>query len=227
MYPQPPFDPPSVRAAVARAIALKGSQDKLAAACGVTQAAISRANVRGRVSPHLTIAIHRATGGAVPGSLLRPDLWRSAQDVPVEGPAVLVEPQRPADASGASVDRGQHLIDGVGQGADGSQERDHGALFRLPERPDGVFVEIMACDASRQELDPGKAGAEHLSQVDRNDERTRVAHDRRHEAIPLAVRIRTANDLSANYSVDEKVRIVSLRISVVGAPERPRADRSS
>jgi DNA-binding transcriptional regulator YdaS (Cro superfamily) len=63
MERQPPFDLPVVRAALSRAIALKGSQDKLAAACGVTQAAISRATVRGRVSPELALAIHRATGG--------------------------------------------------------------------------------------------------------------------------------------------------------------------
>lgn len=109
----PPNDLPVVRAALACAIALTGSQDKLAAACGVTQAAISRANLRGRVSARLALAIHRATGGAVPGSLLRPDLWRRAQDVPAQ--ASLVEP-----------------------GPQGG----HGAVFRLSERSDGVLVEI-------------------------------------------------------------------------------------
>lgn len=222
---QPTFDLPSIRAAVARAVALAGSQDKLAAACGVTQVAISRANTRGRVSPQLAIAIHRATGGAVPGSLLRPDLWRRPQDVPINAPATSVEVQRPADPGGASADGGQHLIDRVGERTDRSQQGDHGAFFRLAERSDGVFIEIMACDASRQELDPGKPGAEHLAQVDRNDERARVAQDRRHEAFPLAVRIRTANYFNANYSVDGNDRIVSLRISVVGAPARPRAPR--
>jgi len=38
----------------------------------------------GQVRPQLAIAIHRATGGAVPGNLWRPDLWRRPADVPVE-----------------------------------------------------------------------------------------------------------------------------------------------
>jgi DNA-binding transcriptional regulator YdaS (Cro superfamily) len=83
MDPQPTFDPNSVTAAVARAIAIKESQRKLAAACGVCQALISKAKIDGRLSARLAIAIHRATGGAVPGSALRPDLWRSPEHVPV------------------------------------------------------------------------------------------------------------------------------------------------
>jgi DNA-binding transcriptional regulator YdaS (Cro superfamily) len=50
----------------------------------VSQAAISKAKIGGRVSPRLALAIHRATGGAVPASVLRPDLWRRPADVPVE-----------------------------------------------------------------------------------------------------------------------------------------------
>jgi hypothetical protein len=38
----------------------------------------------GLVRPQLAIAIHRETGGAVPGNLWRPDLWRKPADVPVE-----------------------------------------------------------------------------------------------------------------------------------------------
>ena len=83
MDKQPTFDPDSVTAAVARAIALKQSQHKLARACGVSQGLISRAKVGGRLSPRLAIAIHRATEGAVPGSALRPDLWRSPDHVPL------------------------------------------------------------------------------------------------------------------------------------------------
>jgi DNA-binding transcriptional regulator YdaS (Cro superfamily) len=83
MDTQPTFDPRSVCAAVARAIAIKESQHKLAAACGVSQALISKAKIDGRLSPRLAIAIHRATAGAVPGSALRPDLWRSPEHVPV------------------------------------------------------------------------------------------------------------------------------------------------
>jgi DNA-binding transcriptional regulator YdaS (Cro superfamily) len=83
MDTQPTFDPRSVRAAVARAIAIKESQHKLAAACGVSQALISKAKIDGRLSVRLAIAIHRVTAGAVPGSALRPDLWRSPEHVPV------------------------------------------------------------------------------------------------------------------------------------------------
>ena len=83
MDTQPTSDPHSVCAAVARAIAIKQSQRKLAAACGVSQALIGKAKLDGRLSPRLAIAIHRATAGAVPGSALRPDLWRSPEHVPV------------------------------------------------------------------------------------------------------------------------------------------------
>jgi hypothetical protein len=67
MDTQTSFDPHSAAAAVARAIAVKGSQRKLVAACGVSQALIAQAKI-----------------GAVPGSALRPDLWRSPEHVPVE-----------------------------------------------------------------------------------------------------------------------------------------------
>jgi DNA-binding transcriptional regulator YdaS (Cro superfamily) len=93
MTTSPPLDRVSVCEAVARAIALTQSQDKLAAACGFSQAAISQAKMFGRVSPRLAIAIHRATGGAVPGSALRPDLWRAPEHVP----AASIEPHGPAD----------------------------------------------------------------------------------------------------------------------------------
>ncbi|HXW25309.1 MAG TPA: YdaS family helix-turn-helix protein [Xanthobacteraceae bacterium] len=81
------FDPAPVSAAVARAIALIGSEQKLAAACGVTQPAVSKAKLSGRLSPRLALAIHRATAGAVPASALRPDLWREPQHVPIEAVA--------------------------------------------------------------------------------------------------------------------------------------------
>lgn len=35
-------------------------------------------------SPKLAKAIHRISGGRVPGSVLRPDLWRAPDDVPLE-----------------------------------------------------------------------------------------------------------------------------------------------
>jgi DNA-binding transcriptional regulator YdaS (Cro superfamily) len=61
-------------------------QEDLAAAMGVAQQTVSKLS-RGEipVSPEHAIAIHRATAGAMPGSALRPDLWRSPEHVPVDG----------------------------------------------------------------------------------------------------------------------------------------------
>ena len=61
-------------------------QEDLAAAIGVTQQTVSKLS-RGEipVSPEQAIAIHRATRGVVPGSALRPDLWRRPEHVPVDG----------------------------------------------------------------------------------------------------------------------------------------------
>jgi DNA-binding transcriptional regulator YdaS (Cro superfamily) len=74
----------SVRKAIERAVAIIGSEQALARACGVTQPAVSKAKLQQRVSAELAKAIHKATEGAVPGNLLRPDLWRRAADVPIE-----------------------------------------------------------------------------------------------------------------------------------------------
>jgi DNA-binding transcriptional regulator YdaS (Cro superfamily) len=49
----------------------------------VTQPAISKAKLQGRVSARLALAMHRATDGRVPASELRPDLWRSPENVPL------------------------------------------------------------------------------------------------------------------------------------------------
>jgi DNA-binding transcriptional regulator YdaS (Cro superfamily) len=68
--------------AMARAIAILGSEVKLAAACGVTQAAISKAKVKGRISPRLALAVDQATKGRVSAADLRPDLWRGPENVP-------------------------------------------------------------------------------------------------------------------------------------------------
>jgi DNA-binding transcriptional regulator YdaS (Cro superfamily) len=72
------------RAAIDRAVMIFGSEKKLAAAVGVAQQVLNRAVRRGRVSPELAIAIQRATKGFVTANELRPDLWRRAEDVPVE-----------------------------------------------------------------------------------------------------------------------------------------------
>ncbi len=72
-----------VRQAISRAVAILGSEVKLAAACGVTQPAISKAKLQGKISARLALAMHRATAGRVPASELRPDLWGSPESVPV------------------------------------------------------------------------------------------------------------------------------------------------
>ena len=74
-----------VRAHIETAIALLGTQAKLADACGVTQASIWQAKKAGRVSAELALLIERATAGEVTARQLRPDLpWpdpRLASDV--------------------------------------------------------------------------------------------------------------------------------------------------
>jgi DNA-binding transcriptional regulator YdaS (Cro superfamily) len=72
-------------AAFERAIRIAGSQCKLAAATGYSQVAINKAKRRGSVSPEMALAVHRFTGGEVPASALRPDLWARPQDVPIIG----------------------------------------------------------------------------------------------------------------------------------------------
>jgi DNA-binding transcriptional regulator YdaS (Cro superfamily) len=63
-----------IRAHIETAIALLGSQAKLADACGVTQASIWQAKEVGRVSAELALLIERATAGGVTARQLRPDL---------------------------------------------------------------------------------------------------------------------------------------------------------
>jgi DNA-binding transcriptional regulator YdaS (Cro superfamily) len=81
----PPVNPAAarVKAAVRRAVAIIGSEVRLAAACGVTQPAISKAKLQGRISVNLALAMHRATGGQVSASELRPDMWRGPENVPI------------------------------------------------------------------------------------------------------------------------------------------------
>ncbi len=71
-----------VRDHVQEAIKRAGSGAGLGRATGYSQNAIWQAMKRGRVSPKMALAIHRATNGAVPASSLRPDLWPTEQHVP-------------------------------------------------------------------------------------------------------------------------------------------------
>jgi DNA-binding transcriptional regulator YdaS (Cro superfamily) len=80
-------------AAFERAIRIAGSQCKLAAATGYSQVAINKAKRRGSISPKMALAVHRFTGGVVPASALRPDLWARPQDVPIADAPVMPAPE--------------------------------------------------------------------------------------------------------------------------------------
>lgn len=71
-----------VRCHIEEAIRLAGTEAKLGEATGYSQNAIWQAKRRGSVTPKMALAIHRATNGAVPASVLRPDLWPTDQHVP-------------------------------------------------------------------------------------------------------------------------------------------------
>lgn len=65
-----------VRELLTAAIAEAGSEEKLGKASGYSQNAIWQAKRRGRVTAEMAAAIDRATGGRVPKSALRPDLFQ-------------------------------------------------------------------------------------------------------------------------------------------------------
>lgn len=79
----------SIRALIEQAIEIAGSEKKLGDLCGCSQNKIWLAKVNQKVDAELAVAIHGATGGKVPGSALRPDLWAVPEHVPqVERQAV-------------------------------------------------------------------------------------------------------------------------------------------
>lgn len=68
-----------------RAVSQLGSQNRLAEAMGCSQAKISWLLLTAKdISAEDSLAIHRATHGAVTASQLRPDLWPTEQHVPIE-----------------------------------------------------------------------------------------------------------------------------------------------
>ena len=146
MNKRPRFDTGSVCAAVARAIELKRTQHRLARACGVTQGVISKAKLGGRLSPQLAMAIHRATGGAVPASALRPDLWRRPEDVP--GPPVDCDTSPPWSR--------RELAD-MDRAFCGAMRRE---IARGTERPRGPVANPASARAIRRyQPDPRRSGA--------------------------------------------------------------------
>ena len=64
-----------IRELVEQAIAMLGSEAKLARAIGLSQPTINDAKHKGRVTARLAAGIHKATNGQVSRSALRPDLW--------------------------------------------------------------------------------------------------------------------------------------------------------
>jgi DNA-binding transcriptional regulator YdaS (Cro superfamily) len=76
-----------VRPLIEAAIRDRGSEAKLAKACGVSQAAINKAKLVGRCSPNLAVRIERACG--ISRRLLCPEFFRipGENSAPVEGAA--------------------------------------------------------------------------------------------------------------------------------------------
>lgn len=72
----------SVSLLVSRAVSIAGSQGKLAKAAGRSQNAIWHAISRGRISAELACDIHRATGGQVSRTSLRPDIFSDGEVSP-------------------------------------------------------------------------------------------------------------------------------------------------
>jgi DNA-binding transcriptional regulator YdaS (Cro superfamily) len=77
---------PDVRGLMRKAVRIVGSQGALAKALGCSQQRVSqlcKGNVS--ISAEDALAIHRLTGGRVPASELRPDIWAIAAHVPDRG----------------------------------------------------------------------------------------------------------------------------------------------
>ena len=78
---------PQFRAHVVRAVQIVGSQAALADRMNRSQQQISAlCRTANYISAEDALGIHYATGGEVPASALRPDLWASPDHVPPEFP---------------------------------------------------------------------------------------------------------------------------------------------
>ncbi len=60
---------------IQQAIAMLGSEKKLAAAAGVSQPVVNVAKKTGRVGPRFAVGVHKATNGKISKADLRPDLF--------------------------------------------------------------------------------------------------------------------------------------------------------
>jgi len=79
---------------IEQAIAIAGSEAKLAEAIGFTQAGINKAKNSGRAGPEMALAIHHFTNGIVSAASIRPDLWQSDGAVPTAPETIPAEPER-------------------------------------------------------------------------------------------------------------------------------------
>lgn len=61
-----------------------GGRGKLCEDAAISEGRLSQILRGARPSPRLAKAFHRLSKGRVPGSVLRPDLWREPDDVPLE-----------------------------------------------------------------------------------------------------------------------------------------------
>lgn len=74
-----------VRELIEQAIEEVGTEAELGKkAGGFSQNAIWQAKRRNSVTAEMALGIHNATGGKVPASSLRPDLWARPEDVPAQ-----------------------------------------------------------------------------------------------------------------------------------------------
>ncbi len=80
---------PHFRALVAQAVQIVGSQAEIARRMNRSQQQISAlCRTATYISAEDALGVHYATGGEVPASKLRPDLWASPDHVPPEAPLV-------------------------------------------------------------------------------------------------------------------------------------------
>lgn len=68
-------DMSDIKSLIQEAVDRFGSEAKLAEAAGFAQPTINEAKKSGRVGPRLAIGLEKATQGAIPRWVSRPDLW--------------------------------------------------------------------------------------------------------------------------------------------------------
>jgi DNA-binding transcriptional regulator YdaS (Cro superfamily) len=64
--------------------AYPGGKSQFLQDVGISESRLSQIANGDPAQPDVAKAIHRASKGKLPASLLRPDLWRRPQDVPIE-----------------------------------------------------------------------------------------------------------------------------------------------